>query len=401
MAEASSESSVKVMNDIEWKDECLSLTDIKDDLPKICKYDGQLPPGLRLYSHQPVLLYKCYQKRKGYVRTIYRDHAGPFYEVGQTLQIPDDFEGWFELVPPDYGRGRYCETIEDLAKGIAQTFFTKTNLTGIRVDSSENDEHAYFQRKIAAGTVLKIKSAFNAKWRTCVEKGLRKKKQKEWITSDIQYLKCIDCEDQEVLIPYSARGKFHPVYQSGNNDSKCVFRMKDILSDLTLPVKVRLIYGKPPVVPCIFTGMLVVKDCKTEDVIVGSTITFRRHALFELPVTGDTAVYIPKSESIFENMKSYKDAIKLCEKYSDSYSSLIKLSPELDTQQQMIQHIPTEKYNLRNDSLKTLDLITNISLTDDEPHLMESSSDTASEQSLTMGTLVELKELKRPSSMMC
>jgi hypothetical protein len=84
---------------------------------------------------------------------------------------------------------------------------------------------------------------------------------------------------------------------------------------------------------------------------------------------------------------------------------LIKLSPELDTNQQMVQHIPTEKSKQRHESLKTLDLITNISLTDDEPRaqFMESSSDcdTESEQSPAMGTLIELKELSTGSSMMC
>jgi hypothetical protein len=202
-----------------------------------------------------------------------------------------------------------------------------------------------------------------------------------------------------------SKGKFHPVYQAGNTNGKCVFRMKDILSDLTLPVKVRLIYGKPPVVPCIFTGMLVIKESKTEEVILGSTITFKRHALFELPVSSNCKVFKVKSEYVFENMKSYKDAKRLCEKYSDSFSSLIKLSPELDTNQQMVQHIPTEKSKQRHESLKTLDLITNISLTDDEPRaqFMESSSDcdTESEQSPAMGTLIELKELSTGSSMMC
>jgi hypothetical protein len=59
--------------------------------------------------------------------------------------------------------------------------------------------------------------------------------------------------------------------------------MKDILSDLTLPVKVRLIYGKPPVVPCIFTGMLVIKESKTEEVIpkTSSDLTLKTLQLLE------------------------------------------------------------------------------------------------------------------------
>lgn len=405
MAEISVNSVANNELDVEWEENYMSLTNVKEDLPRICKYDDQLFPGLKLYSQQPVLLYRCCRKRKGIARTIYRDPAGPYYEAGQTLQIPDDFEGWFELVPPDFQRSSYFQTIEKVSKVMPQKLFTRTNITGIRVGNSDDGEQTYFQRKISAGSVLKVHSTFSAKWRTCFETGFRKKKQKEWVTQEIQYLKCSDSDEKEVLIPFTSKGKFHPVYQAGSTNGKCVFRMKDILSDLPLPVKVRLIYGKPPVVPCIFTGMLVIKESKTEEVILSSTITFKRHALFELPVSSNCKVFKVKSEDVFENMKSYKDAKRLCEKYSDSFSSLIKLSPELDTNQQMVQHIPTETSKQRHESLKTLDLITNISLTDDEPstQFMESSTDcdTESEQFLAMGTLIELKELSNRSSIMC
>lgn len=93
MADVSANPSPPLDNElnVEWTDTL--LTNIKDELPKICKYEGNLPPGLKLYSQQPVLLYRWYHKRKGEVRTIYRDSTGPYYEVGQTLEIPDDFEG--------------------------------------------------------------------------------------------------------------------------------------------------------------------------------------------------------------------------------------------------------------------------------------------------------------------
>lgn len=80
-------------NEFEWHKEASSLEELKDGLPFICKYEGQLQEGTKLYSKQPVILFKLYQKKKAYVRTIFRDPSGPYYEVGQTLQIPEDFEG--------------------------------------------------------------------------------------------------------------------------------------------------------------------------------------------------------------------------------------------------------------------------------------------------------------------
>lgn len=306
------------------------------------------------------------------------------------------------MVPPDFGRIKYYETIEEIAKLLPHKFFIRTNVTGIRETLDEKGEKCYFQRTVTAGNVLKVLSTFSAKWKTTAETGLRKKKQKVWTTKEVKYLKCVDKDQQEILVPLTTKGRFHPVYKIGNNDSRCVFRMKDILQDFSLPLKVRLIYGKPPVVPCIFTGMLVIKSSMTEEIVVGSTLTFKRHALFELPMSHCIKVYkLTRQEELGET-KPFKEANQLCHRYSDSFSSLIKLSPDFDTEQEMIQHIPTTQ---RSNSLKTLDLITNISLTDDDPRATfletQAESDCTPEQSLTHGTLIELTELSRRTSMQC
>ena len=96
--------------DIEWNE---SLTDLDrfengSGLPQVVKYGekvegtagarhsgapGSLPTGLRIYSEQPVLFHTRTCKRHVSARTIYHDKEGPYYEVGQTLTIPEDFEG--------------------------------------------------------------------------------------------------------------------------------------------------------------------------------------------------------------------------------------------------------------------------------------------------------------------
>jgi hypothetical protein len=249
---------------------------------------------------------------------------------------------------------------------------------------------------------LTVSGTFAAKWQTTAQTGLLKRKSKEWTTVEIQYLKCVDTDGKEVLVPMSTRGKFNIIYEKGVKDGRAIYRMKDILTDLHLPLKVRMIYGKAPVVPCIFTGMLILKEQVKEDTIIASTILNKRNVLFELPFSTPCNIKTAVDQEDFENMRTYIDANNLCKKYANSYGSLIKLSPELDTDQQMIQHIPTEKRKTRDESLKTLDLITNISLTDDEPrdYFME-SSDSDSIQSgetapLGLGQMMELREIVLP-----
>ena len=333
------------------------------------------------------------------------------------------FSGWFEIVPPDFGRGPVFRTIGQLAESGGRKFFTRTNIMAIRIEEDVNEEpeattepetttependknekQSFKERKIRAGSILTIKGSFAARWQTTAKTGLIKRKNKEYTTVEVQYLKCVDSADEkEVLIPWTTRGRFSFVYESGVRDVRTVYRMKDILSALHLPLKVRMIYGKAPVVPCIFTGMLVLKSQIKEDRIIASTILNKRNVLFEMPVNSECEVRTAADSEQYENMRSFIDANKLCKKYAFSYGSLIKLSPEIDTDQQMYQHIPTEKRKTRDESLKTLDLITNISMTDDEPrdYFME-SSDTDSVQSaevlpLGIGQMMELREIEMP-----
>ncbi|XP_045188813.2 uncharacterized protein LOC123546524 [Mercenaria mercenaria] len=416
------------VTEIKWSEDFTDLNSFENGsgLPKVVKYEEisrgagvgvgtSLPLGLKIYAEQPVLFYSRTCKRHVKARTIYHDREGPYYEVGQTLDIPDDFDGWFEIVPPDFGRGPFFRTIGQLAEAGSRKFFTRTHIRAIRIEedadqnTDENGEtkgegggQSFKERKIPAGSVLTVSGTFAAKWQTTAQTGLLKRKSKEWTTVEINYLKCLDIDDKEVLVPMSTRGKFNIIYEKGVKDGRAIYRMKDILTDLHLPLKVRMIYGKAPVVPCIFTGMLILKEQRKEDTIIASTILNQRNVLLELPVSTKCNVKTSTDEDDYENLRTYIDAKKLCTKFANSYGSLIKLTPEVDTNQQMIQHIPTEKRKTRDESLKTLDLITNISLTDDEPrdYFME-SSDSDSIQSgeatpLGLGQMMELREIVLP-----
>lgn len=329
------------------------------------------------------------------------------------------FSGWFEIVPSDFGRAPVFRTIGQIAETGPRKFFTRTHFRAIRVeeDANQNTEQntednaeakgqgegqSFKERRIPAGSVLTVKGTFAAKWQTKAQTGMFKRKSREWTTVEINYLKCVDFDEKEILVPMSTRGKFNLVYDKGIKDGRSVYRMKDILTDLQLPLKVRMVYGKPPVVPCIFTGMLALNEQNKDSTIIASTILNKRNVLFELPVSARCNVKTAVQETDYENLRTYIDAKLLCKKYADAYGSLIKLAPELDTDQHMIQHIPTEKRQTRDESLKNLDLITNISLTDDEPcdYFME-SSDSDSIQSgkvvpLGLGQMTELKEIVLP-----
>ncbi|XP_059149366.1 uncharacterized protein LOC131936411 [Physella acuta] len=374
---------------IEWDEENVTLAEItdKDNFPCVCCFeesirdqDGKrecLPPGLKIYSRQPVLMQMKVNKLQARARTIIKDPKGAFYEVGQTLIIPVDYLGWFELVPSDFRRAECFMSIADVAKAMPKKFFTRSNVKGIRVEG-EGEAQKYLERKVPAGSVLQTTGLFTATWKTVAQTGLLKKKTKEWETQEVTYLKCVDLDGVELMIPLTHKGKFNAIYEKGQVNLNAVYSVKDVLSDLTLPIKVRLLFGKAPVVPCIFTGMLVIRTATIDESLVGSTIINTRNVLFELPVTSPVQVKYLSNDEPLRDMKTYTDAQKLCKKYSQVYSTMIKLAPDLDTDQKVIMHVPSDPEYMRqvDESLRALDLITDISLTGEpRDYLLDSDAE--------------------------
>ena len=286
--------------------------------------------------------------------------------------------------------------------------FNRTPLTGIRILEGEDGEQAFKERKIPAGSILVVDSVQSAKWTTCAERekgiGVRKKKVEEWTTIEISYLKCTDAEQTEVLLPFSSKGRFSSVYEKDINNDRSIYRLKNLISDFDMPIIVRLVYGKAPVVPCIFTGMIALRETVSADLIVASTVMNKRNVLIEIPVSLPVLAQFPKSEEQFSEINTFQDAKKLCDKYAVSFSSLIKLSPDMDTHHMKVQYNP-QKSKTKESGLKTLDMVTNISLGGEEPsdRFMESDTDSISSVNHSLPTkgvfkLLELTEIKRKST---
>ncbi|KAK6990116.1 hypothetical protein BgiMline_013391 [Biomphalaria glabrata] len=155
--------------EVAWDEDNLSLSQLvdKDCFPCICCYeenvqevDGhwdKLAPGLKIYSRQPVLMHTSVSQKQARARTIFKDPSGTYYEVGQTMIIPGDYQGWFELVPSDFTRASCFLSIAEIAKVMPQKFFTRSNVKAIRMEG-EGESQKFLERKIPAGSVLDVKA---------------------------------------------------------------------------------------------------------------------------------------------------------------------------------------------------------------------------------------------------
>lgn len=86
--------------DFTWAEETYRLSDLsgEDQFPRVVNLEPdesvEIGSGLRPYIRQPVILDRSVSKRDVSARTVYREKpTGKYFEVGQTLLIPDSYEG--------------------------------------------------------------------------------------------------------------------------------------------------------------------------------------------------------------------------------------------------------------------------------------------------------------------
>ena len=143
---SSSISSTKAPVEFQWSDETEAPDSFKDDdkLPCVARIEAcgdssesKLLPGLKLYANQPLLLFRQVKKRQARARTIYHDKGGAYFEVGQTILIPDDYTGELHSIMAVWKAfdidQRRCRSILDTATHVTCGFFTAGGLTLARV----------------------------------------------------------------------------------------------------------------------------------------------------------------------------------------------------------------------------------------------------------------------------
>lgn len=284
-------------------------------------------------------------------------------------------------------------------------FFTRNSVSGIIITKTKTGETVYKERKIPAGVILKTDGLFKAQWKTETQSGLFKRKEKKYVSREIQYLRCLTPDRLEILIPFEQSGKFNAAYDRdrATETPYSIYRMKDLIENCKFPMMVRLIYGKAPVVPCIFTGLLAIKDFQKRDTVIGSTIVNKRNVLFELPLDTCCNVQLSSDDDQFATLSGFKDARKLCKKYAVSFASMIKLSPDMDTDKELKEY--SLKQTSQSDNLQSLDLIKDMKIGDSQREQMfgEELSGEAEEDSGADGDKVfELaKEGERKEETIC
>lgn len=153
----------------------------------------------------------------------------------------------------------------------------------------------------------------------------KKKMFKKSVSREEKFLRCTDYADREVLLPFEATGMFYALKQKRKTEIP-IMHIKDIITDIKLPCIVKLVYGRFPITPCIFTGMLKLEECHKDPSVIVSSVFNLKNILLEIPVTIPLMFRVAITDKSLIASKGYNNALRQCQDEMETYMRNIKVS---------------------------------------------------------------------------
>ncbi|XP_013782103.1 uncharacterized protein LOC106466368 [Limulus polyphemus] len=233
---ASSEASA-YLSVVKWGDEGHYLKEFtqKFSLPQVAKIiKGQyhnigVPTLPYPFLNQMVFIASAGKKvRVGAQSVKFKDNRG-VVPVGPKLAIPDNYNGWFEILSED-GRAMRClENVGELARVFPKTCLVRENVKVFLSKSEDSDIMSDKTQTIVAGEILVL-----------VNELLKPSHRGK---GPGRFLRCLNSQGKTLYLSFEQKGKFSPI--AGEDNISGVHSIKNLLSK-RLPLMVRLVHGKPP-----------------------------------------------------------------------------------------------------------------------------------------------------------
>lgn len=290
---------------VKWEDEDFYLQDFTQrfTLPQIAKitkgeYLSLGVPSLTNPSlSQIVILTHAGKRLKVAAQCVKFKDGSKVVPVGTKLAIPDNYEGWFEILSEDGRAVRCIESVAELLKKFPETCLVRENIKAYLAKTDDMEIISDKTRTVAAGETLVLVSEVHVT-------PVRSK-------SSGRYLRCFTTKGETVFLSFEQKGKFSPV--AGEDNISGVHTIKNLLSK-RFPLMVRLVHGKPP---CgiksnsHFMTEMRLYSLFEEESIVALSLLNNSH-IVALPPSAPLKVQAPRNQEVLTKLKDYEVLVEKC-----------------------------------------------------------------------------------------
>ena len=282
-----------VLSTVQWSDSSHQLQDFNEkyEFPQIGKISkGQYAnigaPSLSSPSLNQIVLWGFGGKRVNVIAQSVRFKEsrnastgvnGRAVPVGPKLVIPDNYDGWWEILSEEGKSVRCIESVSDLAKRCPDSCLVRENIKahiGRQEDPNQVSEKV---RTIQSGELLTLLTpeviSVNSK------------------SNAVRYVKSRSSKGDIVYLSYEQKGKFSPVAKEGISG---VHTIANLLSK-RLPLMVRLVYGRPPQGYKSFCSDVRLFSTFEEDCVVAMPLIKDTQTLTQVPISSGLKILGPKN----------------------------------------------------------------------------------------------------------
>ncbi|XP_054707650.1 uncharacterized protein LOC129217383 [Uloborus diversus] len=269
----SSSDATTYLNTVKWGDEGHYLKEFtsKFKLPQVAKIiKGQhqnlgVPTLPSPNLNQVIFLSSAGTKLKVIAQCVkFKDAGRRMVPVGSKLAVPENYDGWFEILSEDGRAVRCIESVAELTRRNPKSCLVRDSIKVNLPRPDDVDSVWDKTRTISPGEVLSL-----GELATGSSRGNR---------SSGKYLSCVTSFGDTVYLPLELRGRFSTI--AGEDNISGVHTVKTLMSK-RFPLMVRLVHGKPPV--GVKTGSQFVHEMRLYSLI-------EEECLVAMPLTKDVGV---------------------------------------------------------------------------------------------------------------
>ncbi|XP_076319898.1 uncharacterized protein LOC143230351 [Tachypleus tridentatus] len=255
--------------------------------------------------------------------------------VGPKLAIPDNYDGWFEILSEDGRPMRCIESVAELSKRFPSSCLVRENIKVFISKSDDPENVSDKTRSLQAGETIHLLNEILAT-------PVRGK-------APGRFLRCLTNRNDTVYLSLEQRGKFSPM--AGEDNISGVHTIKTILSK-RLPLMVRLVHGKPPTgLKSNFTFLPEMRLYSLfEEECIMALPLLKDSAIVPLPLTAPLKLQSPRNVETLVNLREYTILNEKCKKMIQDVSNKIQvfdisMSKELRSKTKTNYHYPNNIQN--------------------------------------------------------
>lgn len=212
-------------------------------------------------------------------------------------------------------------TVEEIADSNTDRFLiggTK-KISGLQLLDRSDPQLKHEQRHFLPGDILTREKIYFGE----TKKRTRLFRKPKYITE--KFLMCRDECDREILLPFEQTGIFYQVSHKCGKPNRQVMQMSDIVARKLTPRIIKLVFGRFPLTPCSFTGIMKAESSKIEASIIASTLINTKNMLMEIPVSSAMPFRVAVMNNDLRTNACYRNAMSICAERAISYMRNIKM----------------------------------------------------------------------------